>query len=352
MFTRALGIRLLQPTVYDDAVGRVEEKFVQLECHVYVNFGQSIFFGHPRALCVRRGPRPEVGCRHPAWAGRVKSSLTRREPPTINSSSRGQSGLKYVAEISYDGTGYYGFQLQPSPALTIQFVVERALTKFLGVDRHFLLLQGAARTDSGVHAKQQYIQFFSPRPLEESTFLSAINRLLPSDVAAHSLQSVAPDFNVRYSRGKIYTYDVHLGPKCAFRSRYRQEHSKRQPLDREAMNAACGALVGEHDYRFLSAYEERKSSANASTKRTVYSVEVADIDDGVRFTVHGKGFLHKMVRNMVGVLLAVGEGSLTLEDVDVLLSADERLVDARVLKSRFKVAPGKGLTLRRVDLYY
>lgn len=260
--------------------------------------------------------------------------------------------MRYLAEISYDGSAYKGFQLQPEPTLTVQFVLERAMCQFLGVSRDRLVVQAASRTDAGVHARQQYVEFYSPRQLGASKFCRCINALLPEDVAVHSLERIVDEgFNVRHSQGKLYSYDLHTDTrKDAFLSRYRKVHATREPLDLDRMRLACELIMGDHDFQLLSANGPGSTASAASTVRRVFSVEVVEIDRGIRIRVHGKGFLHKMVRNIVGVLLAVGGGHLDLDDVAALLRADDEAVRERRIKSRYKVAEGKGLCLERVYL--
>jgi tRNA pseudouridine38-40 synthase len=251
-------------------------------------------------------------------------------------------------EISYDGTGYKGFQLQPRVP-TVQGVLEKSLTHFLRVDRQFLAVQAASRTDAGVHARQQYVEFFSPRELDERKFVECVNRALPDDVAVASVHPVADrEFNVRFlaQGGKVYTYDVHTArAKDCFLCRYRMHFP--EPLDLRSMLSASKLFVGEHDFRLLSASWD--GSGQASSLRRVYDVDVIRLDDtAIRCVVHGQGFLHKQVRHMVGVLLAVGAGTMTDADVDALLRADDDEVRRRQLKAAYKVAEGKGLTLQRV----
>lgn len=261
--------------------------------------------------------------------------------------------MKYLLEVSYDGTNYKGFQLQPRPTNTVQLVLERALCRFLHTDRVFLALQASSRTDTGVHSRQQYCTFFSPRPLSESKLVHCVNALLPEDVAVHSLKLVPREFNVRFTYGKIYTYDVHTSSqKDCFLGRYRKAHATKDPLDVDRMRSACDLFVGDNDFRLLSEWSDRsgRSESEASTVRRVFAVQVLPIDGGLRIVIFGKGFLHKQCRNMAGVLLAVGSYHLAPSDVTLLLRPGLPSDLARPLKTQFKVAEGRGLTLQRVFL--
>ncbi len=257
--------------------------------------------------------------------------------------------FKYLAEMSYDGTDYNGFQLQPK-CPTIQGSMERALTNFCGLSRQELVVQGAARTDSGVHARQQFIEFYSPRHLQEEYFIRSMNRMIPSSISVHSLREVEQSFNVRYSQGKIYTYDIHLTSiRDPFMCRYR--HMPRHPtnLDIETIRMACSHFVGTQDFRFLT-NTTGDDTLEHDTRRHMYQVDARKIKDGLRIAVMGRGFMYKQVRNMAGVLLAVGSGTMTLNDIQILLQGDEKAVMTGRQKTKYKVAEAKGLTLQRVFL--
>jgi tRNA pseudouridine38-40 synthase len=255
---------------------------------------------------------------------------------------------KYVVEISYDGTAFCGFQLQPKVP-TIQGKLEVALQKYLGVSREELVLQGAARTDSGVHAKQQYIEFFSPRRLDCNKFVHAMNNMLPEDICVHSLRNVNSDFNVRYCQGKIYTYDISL-TRNPFLSRY--THLANRVLDIDGMRRASKKFVGARNFRLLTNTTRDVDQRGTDYIRLMYQCDVQFLDyhagDIVRIAVMGKGFLYKQVRNMAGVLISVGQGALSTEDVEILVSGDTQRVTLQ--KSLYKVAEAKGLTLQRVYL--
>lgn len=256
-----------------------------------------------------------------------------------------------MAEISYDGTDFKGFQLQPKSP-TIQGSIERALRDYCGIPRQDLVVQGAARTDSGVHAAQQYVEFYSPRHLEELNFVKSLNRMIPPSIAVHSLVQVHPSCNVRYSQGKMYTYDIHLGAvRDPFACRYRYEVRHPEALDVHAMKMACPLFIGTKNFRLLTNATGDGRMLRDPT-RHMYHVDIVDIDDGIRIVVVGKGFLYKQVRNMAGVLLAVGAGTMSIEDVGVLLHDTGDDVVARQQKSKYKVAEAKGLTLQRVFLQH
>lgn len=291
------------------------------------------------------------------WRDRIASLGHRRGAHIVGYDSRSsnyQEGsqrvrFKYLAEVSYDGTDYNGFQLQPK-CPTIQGSIERALKNYCGLSREELIVQGAARTDSGVHARQQFVEFYSSRQLQQEDFVRSLNRMLPASIAVHSLRHVEESFNVRYSQGKIYTYDIHLSSiRDPFACRYR--HVPRHPgdLNIDAIKMACPLFVGTKDFRLLTnATRDDCQTPEHDTTRHMYQVDVERMKDGLRIAVMGKGFMYKQVRNMAGVLLAVGVDKITLDDVEILLQGD--VTRAGTLKSKYKVAEAKGLTLQRVFL--
>jgi tRNA pseudouridine38-40 synthase len=212
--------------------------------------------------------------------------------------------------------------------------------------RDHLVVQGAARTDSGVHARQQYVEFYSNRILNEETFVRAMNSMLPSSIVISALSPVENDFNVRFTNGKIYTYDIHLDKyRDPFTCRYRHVPKNPAELDIDAMREGCQSFVGLRDFRLLTNKTDR---ALESSERLIYQCKLGDIPGGIRVAVMGKGFLYKQVRNMVGVLIAVGYHKLDRDDISILLQGDETKLYNQ--KSQYQVAEGKGLCLQRVFL--
>jgi len=253
-------------------------------------------------------------------------------------------------QVAYDGTNYKGFQLQPRVP-TIQGCLEKALTKHIGLDRSELIVQGSSRTDSGVHAKQQLVEFYSNRELNEEKLIWSINRMLPFDISVSKVSRVGLETSIRHSFGKIYTYDIHLERvRDPFVFKFRHMPAKPDLLRLDKMAAALPLFIGDKDFKLLSNMSPDQS---ASTVRRIYDFQMTDIDDGIRIACLGKGFMHKQMRHMVGALLSLGYGDLDEDDMLRLLLQHENITQPdnfRVLKTKYKVAESKGLCLQRVFL--
>ena len=265
---------------------------------------------------------------------------------TEGTTYKGGLRQKYVFEVAYDGTDFCGFQLQPSVP-TVQGALERSLCKFLGgMHRDHLVVQGAARTDSGVHARQQYVEFYSNRVLDEERFVRAMNSLLPPSIVTSALSPVEDDFNVRFTNGKIYTYDIHLDKyRDPFTCRYRHVPKDPASLDVDSMRSVCQSFVGLKDFRLLTNKSDRSLE---SSERLIYQCELGNIPGGIRVAVMGKGFLYKQVRHICGLLIGVGHHKLDTHDIEILLQGEETKLYNQ--KSQYQVAEGKGLCLQRVFL--
>ena len=218
--------------------------------------------------------------------------------------------------IAYDGTAYAGFQRQRDPS-TVQSVLEDALEGLTGEHRH---VTGAGRTDAGVHALGQVVNFRTESPLETGRFIPALNSLLPRDVAVLEAMEVPLDFHARFqARRKTYTYRLWRSPVRPVFERDRAYHFARA-LDLQAMRAAATRLVGKHDFAcFCSAGSSAKTSI-----RTVYEASWREDGQILSFTISADGFLYRMVRNIVGTLLQVGLGKRPPEWVEELLAQGRR----------------------------
>ena len=221
---------------------------------------------------------------------------------------------KVVLIIEYDGTNYYGFQLQTALP-TIQEDVEKALWKLTGEK---IRVTTASRTDTGVHARGQVVSFKAGSPLSPQTFISGLNYYLPRDIAVKAAHRVRDSFNVR--RGAVsreYNYYI---LNSLTRSPIREGFSYRVVgnLDIEAMNRACQALIGEHDFISFA------SSLGGEVKRTVRRVYRAEIEkDGelVVFNMVANSFLRHQVRSTAGTLVRIGLGKMSEDELGKIIEA-------------------------------
>ena len=242
--------------------------------------------------------------------------------------------------LAYDGHDFAGWQVQPDRP-TIQGTLVSVIEQITGEKT---LPQGSGRTDAGVHALAQVasLQLESPIPL--LNFRKALNDLLPRAIRILNVEEVAADFHARKSaRAKTYEYRIYRGEICPpFLSRYVYHHPF--PLDENAITEAATALVGEHDFTSFAAVdpESRKENTGSSNVRTIYDSNWERVGEQLVYTVRGNGFLHHMVRNLVGTFLMIGKGNLTLKDL-------KRILDLRDRSAAAATAPSSGLFLISVE---
>ena len=240
--------------------------------------------------------------------------------------------MRYRATVEYDGTDFAGFQIQPN-ARTVQGELEDALARLSDGPRG--RVDGAGRTDAGVHATGQVIAFTYTGRLAAEELTQALNGILPPDVAVRDLHRVPAGFHPRHAaRYREYRYTVWNGPRSPLRER--TALAVRVPLDTDAMARAGSVLVGRHDF---SAF----GSPDRQPVRTVHAVRVRRVGQLVTIDVRADAFLRGMVRRIVALLLEVGMGKLNDGAVAAALEARRPALDGAA-------APARGLCLRRVVL--
>jgi tRNA pseudouridine38-40 synthase len=239
--------------------------------------------------------------------------------------------------LAYDGTNYFGFQEQRgTPFQTIQSVVEDRLSKLA---KREIRVIGAGRTDTGVHASGQVINFDAGDwRIGAERVAYALRSLLPADIAALESVEVAPSFHARFSAvSKAYRYTIYNGKIPSPFKRLYSYHIP-YPLDEGAMREGAKLLLGRHDFSAFRAL----GTPVKSTVRTILECRVNRAGDMIYIDVKGDGFLYHMVRMIAGTLIRVGKGKIPPEEVEnILLSKNS-------LKSG-PTAPARGLCLERVD---
>ena len=236
--------------------------------------------------------------------------------------------------LQYEGTRYQGWQRQVSSDNTIQGKLEQLLSRVLSEE---IEVSGSGRTDAGVHAKGQVANFHTKSNMSLEELQETINRYLPEDIAVVELAEASSRFHSRLNAcGKRYCYRiVHSKVPDVFLRRF--SFQVREALDLEAMRQGASYLCGEHDFKaFTSAKKGKKS-----TVRRIDSIEIAEKQGLLTMTFEGNGFLHHMVRILVGTLLEIGQGKRMPESVKALLIEGDRA------QAGF-LAPAKGLTLEKV----
>jgi len=241
--------------------------------------------------------------------------------------------------LSYDGSDFAGWQVQPQ-ATTIQGTLASVIGRLTGEN---VLPQGSGRTDAGVHALAQVATFATESGIPTENFQKAMNDLLPASVRVLAVEEVAAEFHARKSaKGKTYRYRMYRGAVCPpFLARYVWHFP--YPLDEAAMGRAAKQVEGEHDFTSFAAVdpedgvEERRSNV-----RTIFTSTWDRCGDEFIYSVRGSGFLHHMVRNLVGTFVLVGKGTLAVEDIGSILKARKR-------SEAGATAPASGLFLVNVE---
>ena len=238
--------------------------------------------------------------------------------------------------IGYDGSAYHGWAEQ-ADVPTVQGVLRGALGQLLDTDPVAIVMQGASRTDAGVHALGQVVNVHHESDRTEWDFVRGLNALTPDDITVWTAREMEATFNARHdSRGKRYRYRLwpHRFPDPLRRD---QAWHVRALLKVELMREAATALVGTHDFTSF-----RASDCQAqSTQRELTRVELVEQDEELVLWVEGTAFLKYMVRNIAGTLVDVGRGHLGADALPAILAARDR-------SAAGQTAPPHGLTLMRV----
>jgi len=241
--------------------------------------------------------------------------------------------------LAYDGSEFSGWQVQPDAA-TIQGTLASAIGRVTGEK---VLPQGSGRTDAGVHALGQVATFASESPIPAANLVKAINDVLPPSIRVLEATEAASDFHARKSaHSKTYRYRMFRGPICPpFLARYVWHYP--YPLDEDAMQQAACLVIGEHDFTSFAAVDaERGHEDGISYVRRIFSSRWERSKEELIYTVQGSGFLHHMVRNLVGTFLLAGKSTLKPESISEILTARNRAAAGAT-------APAHGLYLVSVD---
>jgi tRNA pseudouridine38-40 synthase len=245
--------------------------------------------------------------------------------------------------LAYDGTPFHGWQVQPHLP-TVQGSLADALERITG---ECVLPQGSGRTDAGVHALGQVASFVLEAPIPPANLHRALNRTLPESIRVLSVEHAPPEFHARHSAtGKSYEYRIFRGDVCPpWLSRY--VYALNWPLDLERMRRAAALVVGIHDFTSFAAadpdlnqrsHPDEESSNVRLIRDSGWQVE----GDLLTYRVRGSGFLHHMVRNLVGTFLEIGRSAVEPEEISTILAARDRQFAG-------PTAPARGLFLAHVE---
>ena len=240
---------------------------------------------------------------------------------------------RVLLTISYDGTAYHGWQIQPN-AVTVQSVMCEAVSQLLKTKT---LVTGTSRTDAGVHAREFTCHLDCDASIPKEAFLRGLNSVLPNDIAVLDCKEVANDFHARYNaKGKTYCYKIYNNSKKdPFKSRYSWQIER--PLSVEKMNAFAKSIVGKHDYYAFSS----SGRSVEDTVRTITECHVTKSGDDITLTVTADGFLYNMVRIIAGTAVAVSDGKVDVCNIPEILQNRQR-------EMLGITAPPQGLFLEKV----
>lgn len=243
----------------------------------------------------------------------------------------------YKMIIVYDGTRYFGWERQKNTDMTIQGKIENVLERMTGKQIEII---GCSRTDAGVHAKGMVANVKLETEFAPKEICAYLNHYLPEDICIKELTVASDRFHSRYNAiGKTYEYTCYIGEgKPVFDRKY--SYVVEKTLDMKKMKVAAELLKGQHDFASFCANKKMKKS----TVRTLDQINIERKGDYLYFRFHGDGFLHHMVRILVGTLLEVGLGKREPESMEELLEAKNRMLAGATV-------PAQGLCLMSVEYH-
>ncbi len=242
----------------------------------------------------------------------------------------------YKLHIAYDGTNYHGWQIQPN-GISIQELIQTAIRTLVHQDVHLI---GSGRTDQGVHALDQVAHFRAEGEYSVEKLLRAVNGMLPKDIRILSFTECPNSFHAQRSAvAKEYHYKLSLGPTVSPFERLYRWHVPYK-IDFELLKEASAQFVGTHDFRSF-ANSCNKGASGKNSVRTITNLDIVQNGDDVTLIFKGNGFLYKMVRNIVGMLIAVSSKKLPLSAIQETFQAKDR-------RKAPSAAPPHGLFLVKV----
>ncbi|MBE5738496.1 MAG: tRNA pseudouridine(38-40) synthase TruA [Clostridiales bacterium] len=241
--------------------------------------------------------------------------------------------MRYKLEISYDGTNYSGFQIQPNKD-TIQKRLEDAM---MHVYRDEIDIVASGRTDAGVSAICQVCHFDTECNVDTRRDVGYLNSILPENIRVLSISEASVDFHARKSaKNKTYIYNFYTGREIPVYDKFATNIGYN--LDIEKMKEACRYIQGEHDFTAFCA----SNTAVVDKVRIVYDIKIIDLGENLyRMEITGNGFLYNMVRIIMGTLVSVGMGKIRPEDIVQIIESKNRANSGKTM-------PAKGLVLKKV----
>ena len=239
--------------------------------------------------------------------------------------------MKYLLNLSYDGSKFYGFQRQVRWS-SVQGNLESAISQILN---RKITISGASRTDRGVHANDQYAHFKYGEIKDLSKFLNSLNKLIDKSIYVKNIYKVRDDFSARHgAKMKEYVYKINTGIYNPIEKDYVYQYNKY--INLSLMRKAAKMISGEHNFKSFTSDNEKNSYV-----RKVNSIKITKKDNYVYISLKARGFLRYMVRNIVGLLLEINDNKRTLKDINLIFKAEDRSANG-------KTAEACGLYLNKI----
>ena len=239
--------------------------------------------------------------------------------------------MKYLVELTYDGSKFYGFQKQNNK-VTVQGNIESALSKILNEN---IKTTGASRTDRGVHAYSQFISFETSKSLDKDKLLNSLNKLIDESIHIKNIKVVKDDFSPRYNvLMKEYVYKINVGEYNPIEKDYVYQYNKK--INISLLKKAIKKIKGKHNFKSFTSDTEKENY-----ERDIKNIIVIKNNNYVYIFIQAKSFLRYMIRNIVGFLLDINEGKKTIDDIDYIFKSEDRKVLG-------KCAPACGLYLNKI----
>ena len=221
--------------------------------------------------------------------------------------------MKYLINLSYNGSKYYGYQIQKNKD-TVEGEIEKVLSKIFNTNINTI---GASRTDKGVHALNQYCTFEVTKDLNSKKLLHSLNSLLSENVYVKSIRKVNDNFNVRYDvKRKEYIYKINMGEYNPIESEYVYQYCKN--IDKELLDIFINQFKGEHKYRSFTSDKDNGSYI----RNVIIDYKISKKVLYLRF--ESSGFLRYMIRNIVGLLLDINDSKKSICDIEDIFSKKDR----------------------------
>ncbi len=240
--------------------------------------------------------------------------------------------MRYFIELAYNGTAYHGWQSQPN-ALTVQQLIEEAMSLLLKSD---ISIVGAGRTDTGVHARQMFAHFDHDDKLDTSELVYKLNSILPRDIAIKRIFITGDDAHARFgARSRTYQYLI-TTVKDPFANDLK--YCFKPTLNLHSMNEAANILLGSHNFKCFSRAHSDVKTYTCEVTNAVWT----KTGDQLKFEISADRFLRNMVRAVVGTLIDVGQGKISLEQFQSILESQDR-------SEAGASAPAQGLYLTKIE---